>query len=71
MVNPTHQVRWELHCARLHLMELDQALMALTKAGWNQGSDEQVLAWGKLSDRRERQAGTVTRLEEELRELMR
>jgi hypothetical protein len=71
MVNPVHQVMKELHSARVHLEELDEALMAYARAGWMAGTQEQRDAWEKVSSNRERQAGRVAALEVELRNLLR
>lgn len=72
VVNPMHQVARELHVARLHLLELDQALESYTRAGWlDNGNMLQKSAWETLSKNRETQALKVAELETEERNLLR
>lgn len=71
MVNPLNQNLRDLHIARVHLSELDQALEAYTKAGWIMGTEEQQQAWNTASRNREKQRLVVERLEQEQRDLLR
>jgi hypothetical protein len=69
-VNPLQQSIRDLHAARIHLQELDQALESYTKAGWLMGSLSQQEAWDIASRNRERQRLEVERLEQEQRDLL-